>query len=78
MDSKPSTRIDNSLHGCVLFSNYGDLWDAIFVANNLFINNFINLLELIYIKVLKNNQFDGSTFINKCANNVILRCCPIK
>ena len=32
MDSKPGTRIDNSLGYSVLFSNYGDPGHAIFVA----------------------------------------------
>ena len=32
MDSKPGTRIDNSLRYCVLFSNYGDPGHAIFMA----------------------------------------------
>ena len=32
MDSKLGTRIDNSLCYCVLFSNYGDLGHAVFVA----------------------------------------------
>ena len=36
MDSKSGTRIDNSLHYCVLFSNYGDPGRVVFVAYNFY------------------------------------------
>ena len=51
MDSKPGTRIDNSLHDCVLFSNYGDLWHAIFVAN--IFSTFINVISFFLQKTLR-------------------------
>ena len=57
MDSKPGTRIGNSLRYCVLFSNYGDPGHAIFVA-------YIYRIQIEFVGLFECSIF--VIFLGKC------------